>query len=250
MGIRRIGEAEPTGLFRASGSRLSTLRVESSTSADKRHSARNAGGLSPGTVRWATALAAVLLTASADVRADEKLFHAHGCASCHRVGKRGGDAGPDLSFVGLRRPAAWIEAWLADPRAWKKEARMPDPALKEADRKALAAWLSTRKGQDHRPFKDGKAVYLKAGCVACHGPGGKGGEPNPGVAGGRIPALRETVHTYSLDELKRKIAEGSVPAGKDPIAMPAWRDALSPAEIESVSRYLLSLRPSQRQDSW
>jgi mono/diheme cytochrome c family protein len=180
------------------------------------------------------------------------------------VGTLGGDSGPDLSFVGLRRSEPWIERRLADPRAWKKQARMPDLRLPPKTRKALAAWLAGRRGQDYPPGRrpweasredPGKTIYLKAGCVACHGAGGKGGEPNPNVIGKAIPALRETVRTYSPAELEAKIARGSRPdkadpAGPEPTAMPAWESALSASEISAVSRYLLTLKPSNPDEAW
>jgi putative heme-binding domain-containing protein len=44
------------------------------------------------------------------------LFRGKGdCLSCHRVGRDGGFAGPDLSTVGSRRPLAYLRASLVDP---------------------------------------------------------------------------------------------------------------------------------------
>lgn len=44
------------------------------------------------------------------------LFRGKGdCLSCHRVGREGGFAGPDLASVGSRRPLAYLRASLVDP---------------------------------------------------------------------------------------------------------------------------------------
>jgi putative heme-binding domain-containing protein len=51
-----------------------------------------------------------------DPRRGEALFRGKGdCLSCHRVGRDGGFAGPDLSSVGSRRPLAYLRASLVDP---------------------------------------------------------------------------------------------------------------------------------------
>lgn len=127
------------------------------------------------------------------------LFDAHGCRSCHKLGERGGNSGPDLTLVGHRRPRAWIDAWLSSPRAFKHDTKMPEQGLSAADRAALSEFLSEQKGRawgSARPWLeprggriDGRGVYTAAGCVACHGPAGRGGHPNPGAHGDIIPAL-------------------------------------------------------------
>ncbi|MBK9430832.1 MAG: c-type cytochrome [Elusimicrobia bacterium] len=59
-------------------------------------------------------------------------FAALGCVTCHRVGERGGgQAGPDLTTVGIRHSAAWLDLWLKDPSAWKLGTTMPNLKLKD-----------------------------------------------------------------------------------------------------------------------
>ena len=216
--------------------------------------------------RSCSALSASLLIAAASVAAravepsGPELFSAHGCQACHRIGRLGGDTGPDLSFVGVRRTEAWLAAWIANPQSWKHSTLMPDLALRPGDLAALAHFLSERRGQDYesgrRPWDGeiderarGAAIYRKAGCVACHGAGGAGGEPNVHTPGHAIPALRELVGTYTSEELFNKIVRGSIPdkidpAGPDPVAMPAWSTVLSENEIRDVIAYLRTLKPS------
>lgn len=209
--------------------------------------------------------AAVWLALALPARADGRaLFESHGCTACHRVGPRGGSAGPDLTFVGLRRPRPWIERWLESPRRWKPGTPMPEQGLSAPDRAALAYYLSTQLGEawgKERPWSAisddaarGKEIYLRAGCVACHGPEGKGGQPNPGAMGDVIPALAPLMATYTRWELKMKIRGGATAQGRDGLAaavdMPAWKNALSDDELDALATYLLSLAESQPKSDW
>jgi mono/diheme cytochrome c family protein len=192
------------------------------------------------------------------------LFDAAGCRSCHRIGPRGGSAGPDLTLVGLRRPRPWLEAWLKSPRAWKHDTLMPEQGLSAADRAALAYFLSTQQGQawkDERPWRgqrdaltEGREIYARAGCAACHGAAGRGGHPNPGAQGDVIPALAPLMGTYTRLELKIKILYGVTPEGRDgltpAVVMPAWKGVLSGDEIDALATYLLSLAESQPKSDW
>jgi cytochrome c553 len=190
-------------------------------------------------------------------------FDAAGCRACHRLGPAGGDSGPDLTFAGVRRPRAWIESWLKSPRAWKLDTLMPDQGLSDADRGALADFLAAQKGQawgDGRPWaplppaEKGRAVYVHAGCIACHGVAGRGGHPNPGAHGDVIPALAPLMGTYTADELKAKIKNGVSPEGHDgrtpAVVMPPWKDVLSNDELDALTQYLLSLAGSQPKSDW
>jgi mono/diheme cytochrome c family protein len=211
----------------------------------------------------AAALLALALPAAS--RADGRaLFESHGCAACHRVGPRGGSAGPDLTFAGLRRPRPWIEQWLESPRRWKPSTLMPQQGLSAPDRAELAYFLSSQQGQawgDGRPWtaiRDevarGREIYLRAGCVACHGPEGRGGQPNPGAPGDVIPALAPLMGTYLRWELKRRIRNGAAAQGRDGLTpavdMPPWKDALSDGELDALSTYLLSLAETQPKSEW
>ncbi|HVR85413.1 MAG TPA: cytochrome c, partial [Planctomycetota bacterium] len=162
--------------------------------------------------------------------------------------------------VGFRHSSAWLELWLKDPRAWKPDTLMPDKALSPAARAAIVSYLATLKGQDwskgKRPWDTpgdaasrGRLIYLRAGCVACHGPGGAGGYPNNNVAGGKIPALDDVSQTYTKKELIDKIRRGVTspvkndPKGPDPLVfMPPWGRALDDSELGMVADYLLRLK--------
>lgn len=221
--------------------------------------------------RSCSVLSAILLTAA--VRSVEarptgaELFSAHGCQSCHRIGRVGGDTGPDLSFVGVRRSAEWLDRWLADPQGWKYSTLMPNLHLQTSNREALVRFLASRKGQDLDPgprpwggmskedIVRGEKIYRIVGCIACHGVGGAGGEPNVNTPGNAIPALRDLVGTYTADELRSKIAHGSIPdkvdpSGPAPVAMPSWSGVLLDDEIRSLVVYLRTFKPSKEVSSF
>jgi mono/diheme cytochrome c family protein len=195
--------------------------------------------------------------------AGKAYFTQVGCSSCHRIGGDGALVGPDLTMVGFRQSSDWIELWLKNPQAWNPSTVMPNKRLSPAAIKAIASYLATLKGQDWpkgaRPWDAatdtvarGRLIYLRAGCVACHGPGGIGGHPNNNVVGGKIPALANLMSTYTKPELVSKIKRGVAqsqrldPKGPAPlIRMPAWGDVLDDSELDAVASYLLSLTPAE-----
>lgn len=211
-------------------------------------------------VTMRTALVLAVLAAAPASAGGRALFDASGCRACHCVGGRGGNTGPDLSFVGFRRNEAWLEAWLKDPHAVKGDTLMPRPGLSEGDRRGLVGYLASLQGDDFPagarpwdvtgadPAARGKILFVKAGCIACHGPAGKGGHPNPGVKGGLIPALTGVAEAYSVDELAAKIRQGSRPAG-GAVVMPAWGGKLDDSEIRAVAGYLLTLG-KPKEEAW
>lgn len=202
-----------------------------------------------------TQLAALLLAVHASAAPVEKgkaQFEAHGCAACHRIGDKGGNSGPDLTLVGFRRSKAWLDRWLAGPKAWKHDTLMPEFRLDVPERMAISDYLASL--QAWKPSKSGKEIFSRAGCVACHGAGGRGGHPNNNVQGGEIPALSKTAGTYTKDELVKKIANGVVPERADPkgeeplVKMPRWSEKLSAEEIAAVADFVLTLAEKPKED--
>ena len=189
------------------------------------------------------------------------LFDANGCRACHKLGERGGNSGPDLTLVGHRRPRPWIEKWLESPRAYKPDTEMPEQGLSAVDRAALSDYLSAQKGQawaGKKPWEGavekGRMIYRRAGCVACHGPAGRGGHPNQGAHGGVIPPLAPLMSTYKKDELISRLKRGVVPEVHDgppaAVNMPGWNEVLSEDELSSLSDYLLSLAKTNPKDDF
>jgi len=194
------------------------------------------------------------------------VYAVYDCKRCHRVGAEGGDTGPDLTFVGFRKSPEFLALWLKDPAAWQPNTLMPKFSLNDEARAELAAYLGTLKGQAYRgsdgaPWdgapaeKKGAEIYRRAGCVTCHGEGGKGGYRNNNAVGGLVPAVEKAREGFSKAELVKRISDGVAhpqkadPAGAEPmLRMPAWKEALTPAEIDAVADYLLSLAPPSKED--
>lgn len=203
-------------------------------------------------------------------QAGKAYFRQVGCASCHRVGNEGSATGPDLTFVGFRHKPEWLALFIADPQAWKPDTLMPNTRLPPQARTAIVDYLAGLKGQDapkgrrawddlslKDPIARGRVLYARAGCVACHGVGGRGGYPNNNVKGGEIPGLLKVAEGYSKAELVDRIRRGVVPEKADPsgpeplIVMPAWGSVLDESELDAVASYLLSLSPASiGSDGW
>ncbi|MEK7656532.1 MAG: cytochrome c [Elusimicrobiota bacterium] len=199
------------------------------------------------------------------------VYASYDCKKCHRIGKVGGSLGPDLTFVGFRKDAAFLDLWLKDPGAWKEGVVMPKFFFKDHVRKDLAAYLATLQGKEHLegvrpwdegdlrsdPVKRGAALYAKVGCVSCHGKNGAGGYPNNNVVGGKIPALTKVAEGFSKEELLDKLRQGvpqsakADPAGADPLLnMPAWGEKLKDDELGALADYLISLQPKTSGGEW
>jgi mono/diheme cytochrome c family protein len=98
----------------------------------------------------------------------------------------------------------------------------------------------------------GRKLASDLGCFNCHGPGGRGGVPNPGSKTGEVPSFHEgTIMMYAHDDqdLREYILEGA-PAAKlarpeyraemeaQLIRMPAFKTLVSPAQLESLVAFL------------
>lgn len=63
------------------------------------------------------------------------------CIGCHAVGGTGGNVGPALDGVAKRYDRKALDAWLADPQAFKPGTAMPNFGLSEADRNQIVDFL-------------------------------------------------------------------------------------------------------------
>jgi cytochrome c oxidase cbb3-type subunit 3 len=135
------------------------------------------------------------------------------CAQCHQIQGRGGVVGPDLSEIGRRRSASYLRRSLLEPdadvpqsfRAVRRDINLPE--------NFLYVTLVTRDGQ--------------------------------GVAGVR---LNEDAFSIQLRDLggqirsfeKSELREFQPNRGKSP--MPSYAGVFSPAEVDDMIAYLVSLR--------
>jgi mono/diheme cytochrome c family protein len=90
----------------------------------------------------------------------------------------------------------------------------------------------------------GMALYVRNGCINCHGPNGLGGVPNPAAPDKSVPALTADFRKeFNTDaKIRDVIATGSV-IGKAPIAsMPHWGGIIPPADLDALVAYIKTFK--------
>ena len=91
----------------------------------------------------------------------------------------------------------------------------------------------------------GAALYVRYGCINCHGPNGLGGVPNPLSEDKTIPPLSGGDFRGEFDtdaKIAAVIRSGSV-IGRAPIvSMPHWGGILSDQQIAELTAYLKTLK--------
>jgi mono/diheme cytochrome c family protein len=165
-------------------------------------------------------------TVSPQVAAGAHTFVQFACAQCHGMQGQGGvdPAVPALSTVGRTLTVAQLT-----------RAGLP--------RVADTQPVSVPQGQG--PAVAGAALYLRYGCVNCHGPNGLGGIANPLSHDKVIPPLsgQGFRHDFPTDTaIAAVIRSGSV-IGRAPIvSMPHWGGILSNGQIAQLIAYLKTLK--------
>jgi ubiquinol-cytochrome c reductase cytochrome b subunit len=73
--------------------------------------------------------------------------YARFCVGCHTIDGEGGTDGPDLSKIGSKHDAAYMQRLVADPESVDPKAEMPsfETRLTPAELEAIAAYLASRK---------------------------------------------------------------------------------------------------------
>ncbi|MHB8469170.1 MAG: c-type cytochrome [Gaiellaceae bacterium] len=91
----------------------------------------------------------------------------------------------------------------------------------------------------------GAVLYVRDGCINCHGPNGLGGVPNPLAADKTIPPLSGIAFRDQFNSDGKIIAvirSGSV-IGRAPIvSMPHWGGIISNRELHALVAYLKTLK--------
>ena len=91
----------------------------------------------------------------------------------------------------------------------------------------------------------GSVLYVKYGCINCHGPNGLGGVPNPQSPDKTIPPLsgQDFRSEFNTDaKIIDVIRSGSV-IGKAPIvSMPHWGGIIPNDQLQALVAYLKTLK--------
>ena len=91
----------------------------------------------------------------------------------------------------------------------------------------------------------GAALYVRDGCINCHGPNGLGGVPNPQSPDKTIPPLSglDFRTEFNTDKkIEDVIRSGSVLGQAPIVSMPHWGGILSDADLAALVAYLKTLK--------
>jgi mono/diheme cytochrome c family protein len=92
---------------------------------------------------------------------------------------------------------------------------------------------------------EGSVLYVRYGCINCHGPNGLGGVPNPVAPDKVIPPLSGVVFRKQFNtdaKILAVIRSGSV-IGRAPIvSMPHWGGIIPDSRLTALIAYLETLK--------
>lgn len=190
-------------------------------------------------------------------------FNQFACAQCHGPNGRGGvsPAVPALKIVGKALTAGRlrtiIDHGLGHPTdvtkpympVWGQiiSARQVTAlvAYLHAGLPAVAGAVPALVQTDQGPVVEGAQLYVRNGCINCHGPNGLGGVPNPASPDKSIPGLSgaDFFHEFNTDKkIIDMIRTGSV-LGRAPIvSMPHWGGILSDEQLQALTAYIKTLK--------
>jgi cbb3-type cytochrome c oxidase subunit III len=185
------------------------------------------------------------------------------CAQCHGEQGQGGVSPdvPALTQVGKQLTVAQLEHIIdhglgesANPTkpympVWGQviSARQVSDlvAYIRAGLPAVAAATPVTVPTDQGAAVEGAALYVRYGCINCHGPNGLGGVPNPQSPDKSIPSLsgKDFFAEFNTDKkIIDVIRSGSV-LGRAPIvSMPHWGGILSDAQLKALVAYIKTLK--------
>jgi mono/diheme cytochrome c family protein len=191
------------------------------------------------------------------------LFVQFACSACHGPQGRGGVSPdvPALRPVGKALTVAQLSKIIDHGLGESKNPKKPympvwGPVISKSQVADLVAYV--RAGLPKVRYADpvpvpraqgpavaGAALYLRYGCINCHGPNGLGGVPNPGSPDKSIPPLsgQDFRKEFNTDaKIVAVIRSGSV-IGKPPItSMPHWGGIIPNRDLEALAAYLKTLK--------
>ena len=148
----------------------------------------------------------------------------------HGLGQSGNPKKPYMPVWGPVISRSQVADLVAYIRAGLPKVRYADPVPVPRDQGAAVA---------------GASLYVRYGCINCHGPNGLGGVPNPGSPDKAIPPLSGQDFRKEFDtdaKIIEVIRSGSV-IGKPPIAsMPHWGGIIPNRDLQALAAYIKTLK--------
>lgn len=175
-----------------------------------------------------------------DAERGRTIFKNRGCPICHSIDRVGGNVGPDLTQVTVRRNDERLVDWLKDPQALLKDTDMPKVPWKE-DQEIfdLIKYFKTVRKEINRDFmgqvskkEAGKRLIKEYDCRACH----RIIDPESGKE--RFPELTHEGRKRSKAWLSNWLEDPQ--AVKPGTFMPTY--PLSDEERAAIVEYLTSLK--------
>jgi cbb3-type cytochrome c oxidase subunit III len=217
------------------------------------------------TVRSAASAAPAPSAAPVDptVAAGAHAFVQFACAQCHGANGRGGISPdvPALTSVGKQLTVAELTRIIDHGLGESKNPTKPympvwGAVISKRQVAELVAYV--RAGlptvadatppavpRNQGPAVAGAVLYVRDGCINCHGPNGLGGVPNPQSPDKTIPPLSGVAFRKEFNTDAKIIAvirSGSV-IGRAPIvSMPHWGGIISDADLRALVAYLKTLK--------
>jgi cbb3-type cytochrome c oxidase subunit III len=192
-------------------------------------------------------------------------YNQFACAQCHGPNGRGGvsPAVPALNVVGKAFTAAQLRQIInhglgesANPTSpympvWGQviSPRQVNAlvAYAHAGLPAVSGATPPPVQTDQGPVVEGSQLYVRYGCINCHGPNGLGGVPNPESPDKTIPPLSgaDFFSQFNTDQkIIAVIRSGSVIGHAPIVSMPHWGGILSPSQLNALVAYIKTLRAS------
>ena len=185
------------------------------------------------------------------------------CAACHGVRGRGGVSPyvPALNQLGKTLTVKQLTSIITHGLGESSNPKRPympvwGPVISKSQVSDLVSYvragLPKVKDADPVPIPRGQgdavagaALYVRDGCINCHGPSGLGGVPNPASPDKTIPPLsgQDFRQEFNTDaKITEMIRSGSV-LGKPPIAsMPHWGGIIPDEDLAALVAYLKTLK--------
>jgi len=211
----------------------------------------------------ATLVNSVGKTQTSDPAAGVSLYGQSFCASCHAVQNAagnlvGGDVGPELTRLGNKVKAEWLNAWLDNPRIYDATTPMPHYRFTPQQVATLAGYLQGKSDADYganvhlgvansQQVAHGRKLIVDLGCAACHEINGVqkpdnyapdlstiGSKPLAQIA--FLPGMEHTVSSYIVGKIRQPRAFGAGVKMPQFTLSNAQTDALTTALLAQTSR--------------
>jgi mono/diheme cytochrome c family protein len=192
-------------------------------------------------------------------------FNQFACSQCHGLDGRGGVSNdvPALKAIGAAFSAAQLRTIIdhgVGVSSNPKKPYMPvwGQVVSARQVKALVAYIHAGLPSvagatpaavqtDQGPIVEGQQLYVRYGCINCHGPNGLGGVPNPQSEDKSIPSLSGADFFKEFDtdaKIAAVIESGSVIGHAPIVSMPHWGGILRPGQVAALVAYIKTLRSS------